>query len=119
MGSPLLGMFGIANQLLAAIALCVVTTWLFREGRGKYAWVTILPMIFIMTTTYTAAAELIYGQLWPDFTQGLKTGTTSQILKGGLSSAAIVFLVTSFTILLANAVSLWVRSSPASTTDTP
>jgi hypothetical protein len=72
-----------------------------------------------MTTTYTAAAELIYGQLWPDFTQGLKTGATSQILKGGLSSAAIVFLVTSFTILLANAVSLWVRSSPASTTDTP
>lgn len=111
-------MFGIANQLLAAIALCVVTTWLFREGRGQYAWVTILPMIFIMTTTYTAAAELIYGQLWPDFAQGLKTGTTSQILKGGLSSAAIVFLVTSFTVLLANAVSLWVRSSRASTTNT-
>ena len=112
-------MFGIANQLLAAIALCVVTTWLFREGRGKYAWVTILPMIFIMTTTYTAAAELIYGQLWPDFTQGLKTGTTSQILKGGLSSAAIVFLVTSFTILLANAVSLWVRSCPVIHNATP
>jgi carbon starvation protein len=100
-------MFGIANQILAAIALTVVTTWLFREGRGKYAWVTLVPLAFIMTTTLTAGAELIYGQLWPDFLQGLKVGNTPLLLKGLLSSAAIVFLIVSFLVILGNAVSLW------------
>jgi carbon starvation protein len=100
-------MFGIANQLLAAIALCVVTTWLFREGRGRYAWVTLLPMAFVVITTYTAGAELIYGLLWPDFLQGWKTNNAAMMLKGGLSSAAIVFLITAFTILLAYSIAQW------------
>ena len=43
-------MFGIANQLLAAIALCVVTTVLIANGKSKYAPVTLLPMAFVMTT---------------------------------------------------------------------
>ncbi|MES2643051.1 MAG: carbon starvation CstA family protein [Myxococcota bacterium] len=47
-------MFGIANQLLAAVALCVGTTVLVNEGRGRYAWVTILPLAFVATTTLTA-----------------------------------------------------------------
>src|SRR5262249_40200548 len=37
-------MFGIANQLLAVIALCIVTTLLVNSGRAKYALVTLLPM---------------------------------------------------------------------------
>jgi carbon starvation protein len=47
-------MFGIANQLLAVLALALVTTWLVNTGRGRYALVTILPMLFVMTTTLTA-----------------------------------------------------------------
>src|SRR5262249_4368360 len=35
-------MFGIANQLLAVIALCLVTTLLVNTGRARYAWVTLL-----------------------------------------------------------------------------
>src|SRR3954469_4542971 len=48
-------MFGIANQLLAVIALCLVTTVLMNSGRGRYAWVTLLPMLFVSTTTLSAA----------------------------------------------------------------
>ncbi len=44
-------MFGIANQLLAAIALCVGTTVIMNSGRAKYAWVTITPLAFVATTT--------------------------------------------------------------------
>jgi len=102
-------MFGIANQLLAAIALCVVTTWLFREGRGRFAWVTIVPMLFVTTTTFTAAAELVQGSFWPDLVTGLKAGNLSQSLRGGLSGGAIVLLVISYTIILANAIAIWVR----------
>jgi len=47
-------MFGIANQLLAVLALAIVTTWLVNTGRGRYAWVTIPPMLFVTTTTLSA-----------------------------------------------------------------
>ena len=46
-------MFGVANQLLAVIALAVVTTILVNSGRGRYAWATLLPMAFVATTTTT------------------------------------------------------------------
>jgi carbon starvation protein CstA len=84
-----------------------VTTWLFREGRGRFTWVTLIPLAFILTTTYTAGAELIYGQLWPDFVQGWKSNTLPLMLKGALSSLGIVFLITGFTIILASAVQQW------------
>jgi carbon starvation protein len=53
-------MFGIANQLLAVLALALVTTWLVNTGRGRYAFVTILPMLWVMTTTLTAGKILIF-----------------------------------------------------------
>jgi carbon starvation protein len=47
-------MFGIANQLLAVLALAIVTTWLVNSGRGRYAFVTIPPMLFVTATTLSA-----------------------------------------------------------------
>ncbi len=52
-------MFGVANQLLAAIAFGVGTTVIVKSGRIKYAWVTFVPMLFMFTTTLTASWELI------------------------------------------------------------
>ena len=40
-------MFGVANQLLAAIAFCVGTTIIIKMGKLKYAWMTFIPMIFM------------------------------------------------------------------------
>jgi len=48
-------MFGTANQLLATIALAVGTSFIINRGREKYAWVTIVPMVFVGVTTMTAA----------------------------------------------------------------
>ncbi|MEQ1827145.1 MAG: carbon starvation protein A [Pirellula sp.] len=97
-------MFGIANQLLAGIALCVVTAWIVQSGRGKYAWVTGLPLIFIVSTTFTAAAQMVSGRFWPAFLDGRKTNNLSKMLQGGLCSFAIVFLVTCFVIIVATAI---------------
>jgi carbon starvation protein len=48
-------MFGIANQLLAVTALCVGTTMIVNAGRARYAFVTLVPLVFVATTTLTAA----------------------------------------------------------------
>jgi carbon starvation protein len=53
-------MFGVANQLLAAIALGVGTTVIIKSGKLKYAWVTFVPMCFMFVTTLTAAWKLMH-----------------------------------------------------------
>ncbi|MCR4298905.1 MAG: carbon starvation protein A [Gallionella sp.] len=47
-------LFGISNQILAAIALCVATGILVKSGKLKYAWVTMLPLIWLVIITSTA-----------------------------------------------------------------
>jgi len=97
-------MFGIANQLLAGIALSVVTTWLFQSGRGRYVYVTAIPLAFIVSTTFTAAAQMVSGRFWPAFLEGLKKNNLQQAFQGGLCSFAIIFLIFSFVVILASSI---------------
>jgi carbon starvation protein len=52
-------MFGVANQLLAAVAFGVGTTVIVKSGKLQYAWVTFIPMVFMFATTLTASYQLI------------------------------------------------------------
>jgi len=90
-------MFGVANQLLAAVALCVATTIVINSGRAKYAWVTILPLAFVSTTTLVAGFKSITDIFWPlaqkpeTSVQGLiNTGLTAIIM-----FAAVVIMLDS------------------------
>ncbi len=58
-------MFGISNQLLAAIALCIGTTFLLESGKGKYVWVTLIPLAFVAVTTLIAGFESIRDNFYP------------------------------------------------------
>ncbi len=53
-------LFGIANQLLATVALAVCTTLLIKAGRVRYAWITIVPLAFAAAVTLTASYQKIF-----------------------------------------------------------
>ncbi len=53
-------LFGISNQMLAAIALCVATGILVKSGRLKFVWVTGLPLLWLVIITSTAAYQKIF-----------------------------------------------------------
>ncbi|MFA7388271.1 MAG: carbon starvation CstA family protein [Thiohalobacteraceae bacterium] len=53
-------LFGISNQMLAAIALCVATTILIKSGKARYAWVTVLPLSWLVIITSTAAWQKLF-----------------------------------------------------------
>jgi carbon starvation protein len=96
-------MFGIANQMLAAIALAIVSAYLTNEGRRKYLAVTILPMLVVMTTTTTAAVEQIILYINTIRTQAALPKPTPGLITNSVISAALTLamLGSAYIVILA------------------
>lgn len=97
-------MFGTANQLLATIALTIGTSFIINRGRKKYAWVTILPMVFVGVTTMTAAFLNIKNIYIP---QVLETTT---IVPGLINLILTVSIIICVVIIIYNAVPKWITA---------
>jgi carbon starvation protein len=99
-------MFGMANQLLALIALGIVTTVLINSGKIRYVAVTVVPMVFVASTTLSAAYGEITGTYWKWVREG-------QAAKGWLNIGLTALLVGCVAVIVANAAVRWVAAARA------
>jgi carbon starvation protein len=95
-------MFGIANQLLAAVALCVATTVIINMGKARYCWVTIAPLSFVATTTLVAGWESIRDIFWP------QAQTAATATQGYINTSLTVLIMTAAVIVLVDSVRRWI-----------
>ncbi len=105
-------MFGIANQLLAAIALTMVATYLVREGRRKWAWVVWIPLAFVTSTTITAGFQMVQGRFWGTLMEGRKDNDWNKMIQGGLNLSLTLFLLACFILILGYAATVWLSPQP-------
>jgi carbon starvation protein len=83
-------LFGISNQLLAAVALAVATTVLLKMGRVKWIWVTLLPMIWLVIITMTGSYQKIFSANSRIGFLSYANALAAQIAAGKIPAAKIV-----------------------------
>ncbi|HOW40665.1 MAG TPA: carbon starvation protein A [Bacteroidales bacterium] len=97
-------MFGTANQLLATIALAVGTSFVINRGRIRYAWITIVPMLFVGVTTITAAILNIKNIYLP------MVYSPATALPGIINLILTLVILVCVVIIFYNAIPGWVKA---------
>jgi len=98
-------MFGIANQLLAGVALCVGTSVIINAGRVKYAWTTMFPLGFVASTTLYAGWRSIFDNFLP-----LARKNPAKAFTGYLDVTLTVILMVCVVIILVESARAWMRA---------
>jgi carbon starvation protein len=97
-------MFGTANQLLAGIALTVGTSYLINHGKLKYAWITLIPLVFILVVTFSACILNILNIYIPQL------DSSKTLLPGVINLVLTIVIMLSVVIILRDAVPGWIRA---------
>ena len=139
--NQLFPLFGISNQLLAAIALTLCVTLLFKHGKAKWAWVPGIALAWDLTTTMTASWQKVfssdpkigYFEQRSVYQDAIDNGETpapatdmdqmQQIVTNSTVNGVLQGLFALLTlIVLANAIPIWIRawkSGQLPTTEVP
>ena len=99
-------MFGIANQLLAAMALSIGTTILVNGGRQRYAWVTAVPMAFVVTSTLTAG----FLSVRDNFLPLARSADPAKASQGIVDSVLTALMMVCVVLVLIEAALAWARA---------
>ena len=97
-------MFGTANQLLATIALTIGTSYIINRGKIRYAWVTIIPLVFVGITTFTAGILNMKGIYIPQL------ATSAHRVDGIINLSLTLIIMASVVIILRDAIPGWVSA---------
>jgi len=95
-------MFGTANQLLASIALAIGTSYIINRGKARYAWVTIVPMLFVGVTTLYAGVTNMINIYYPMMI------AEKTMLQGIINMSLTVLIIVSLFIIVINAIPGWI-----------
>jgi carbon starvation protein len=99
-------MFGIANQLLAVVALTVGTTLIINIGKARYCWVTAAPLTFLATNTLYAGFLSVRDNFWP-----LANNVDPKIsFTGWVQTLCTIIMMVCVFIILGAAISRWVNA---------
>ena len=110
-------LFGISNQLLATIALCVATTILLKMHGARYAWITFAPLVWLVTVTFTAGWQKILSPLpalgflaqADKLAAGAADAATATLIFNARLDAAICgLLMVLVAVILADSARVWV-----------
>jgi carbon starvation protein len=102
--STLWPLFGTGNQLLATIALAVVTTFLINMGKRQYAWISAVPMCFVGLTTLTAGVMSIQNIFWP------LTKKPGMEFTGYLDSVLMSVFILGVILVVVEAARRWIKT---------
>jgi carbon starvation protein len=97
-------MFGIANQLLACVALTVATTIIIASGKQKYAWVTAAPLAFLAANTLYAGFLSVRDNFYP-MTRDLDRTVS---FTGWVQTSCTVVMMACVFVILGAAIGRWV-----------
>ncbi len=113
-------LFGISNQLLATVALCVATTIIIKMGRARYAAVTLAPLTWLVAVTFSASyykifdpnpriGFLAHARQLAATASGSPAATARLIFNDRLDAAVTGILIVMIAMILIESVAEWVR----------
>ena len=96
-------MFGVANQLLATLALAIGTSYLVNRGMIRYSWITILPMTFVGITTIAGGVMNLMNIYIPQLL------VSKTIVVGAINSVLTIIILVCVLIIIAEAIPKWFK----------
>jgi len=99
-------MFGIANQLLAAISLAIATTIIMNSKKAKYAWITLVPFVFLSTNTLVGGWMSVRDNFWPL----TKNASATLRTQGYIDTFATLAMMACVLIIIAAAIRRWIKT---------